>query len=417
MKTAILGAKLIQGTGGLAQPDSAVLIDGDRIGEVGLSGVTVIPPDAQVINAQGKFLLPGMIDLHTHSYHPMFLPGAGFDVYRKEQPAYASLIAANSLRQALQAGITTVREVIAMDYVDIALRRAINDGVVLGPRCFVAGTGIVMTGGGVPTLEGFWRYADGEVGVRLAVREQIKMGVDLIKVLPHSKLRSGYSPGELAAVVDEAHCFGMRVACHAFTSDETRTAAVAGVDTIEHGAAMDDETLDMMAEKGIFWVPTCHVLQVQHEKLKEAAAKPDVSREEKALCEWAIPLYDTIMPEMQRAFEGAVRRGVKIGTGTDMIHRDRPFACLPEEVEQLTKWGYTPMQALEAATSIGADALGKLADLGSVEKGKYADLIMVDEDPLKDITALKHVTWVMKAGRVVPFSPEYDRLAGKAPWA
>lgn len=221
----------------------------------------------------------------------------------------------------------------------------------------------------------------------------------------------------MAATVDEAHRFGLRVACHTWFPDNMRLAARAGVDTMEHAPAMDDETLDMAAEKGIFWVPTCTVLNMIWEELKKKVVSPDVSLEEKTRHEWRLDAYNALMPQMQRTFEGAMRRGVKIGTGTDMVLPDQPYACLPEEIEWLTKLGYSSMQAIEAATRVSADALGHLADLGTVEKGKYADLIMVDRDPLKDITVMKEVSWVMKGGRVVPFAAEWARTAGKAPWA
>ncbi|MBN1315319.1 MAG: amidohydrolase family protein [Anaerolineales bacterium] len=413
MKTAIVGATLIDGTGSAPLPGSVVLVEGDKIVQVGGINQVELPPDAEQIDARGKYLLPGMIELHSHMYHPSMVPGA----MGHEPPAYAVLIAAHNLRQSLQAGVTTMRDVATMDYLDVSLKRAIAAGNILGPRLSVAGRGICMTGGHGSTLEGFMRIADGPQDVRKAVREQIEAGADHIKFLTtHRTHTPEYTQEELDAGVDEAHRLGKKVACHAAALPGTHMAALAGVDTMDHGTFMKDETLDIMVEKGIVWVPTCFILNYIPEWSRNKLADPELPYLWRKELEIGIKWFKECLDELPDTFERARARGVKIGAGTDAIFPERPRAALPEELEHLVEYGCTPMQAIEAATRIGAEAMGREESLGTVEPEKLADLIMVDRDPLQDITALGKVSWVMKGGKTVPFSPEYDRWSGLTPW-
>jgi imidazolonepropionase-like amidohydrolase len=342
------------------------------------------------------------------------VPGA----LAKEPSAYGVLYAANNLRQALQAGITTVRDVASMDHLDLSLKRAIAEGVVLGPRLFTSGKGICMTGGHGSTLEGFMRIADGPMEVRKAVREQVEAGVDLIKILTtHRTHTPEYTQEELDAGVDEAHRLGYRVACHAASLPGTGMAVQAGVDTLEHGTFLTDETADRMASQGTVWVPTCYVINTVSEFCNEKLQDPSVPSAMRHQLEIMVKWIDECLEELPNSFERVLERDVRIGTGTDVIAVTQPFAALPEEVVFLTQYGCSPMQAIESATRVSAEALGQSETLGTVEKGKFADLIMVDRDPLQDINVLREVSWVMKGGREVPFAPEYERLAGKRPWS
>jgi len=411
---AIVGATLIDGTGGKPVPNSVVLIEGEKITAVGVREVVQIPPGARQIEAEGKYLLPGMIDLHSHMFVPMMVQGG----MATEHPAYAALYAANNLRQALQAGITTVRNVGAMEYLDLSLKRAIAEGVVLGPRLFVSGKAIVMTGGHYSQGD-LACIADGPHEVRIAVREHVGKGVDLIKIMTtHRTHTPEYTQEELDAAVDEAHRLGRRVACHAATLPGTGMAVQAGVDTLEHGTWLTDETADRMADQGTVWVPTCYIIN-SPKSTKDRLEDPNlpyamrIELEFRKSVRWA----DANLEELPKTFEKVLKRGIAIGAGTDSLSWMHVFAALPEEVAFLIQYGCTPMQAIESATRVGAEALGQSDSLGTVEKGKYADLIMVERDPLRDITVLQEVAWVMKGGRVVPFAPEYGRLAGKRPWS
>jgi imidazolonepropionase-like amidohydrolase len=412
--TAIVGATLIDGTGGEPMPGSVVLVEGEKVSAVGGRDALQIPLGAEQIDASGKYLLPGMIELHSHMFHPAMVTGA----MAKEPPAYAALYAANNLRQALQAGITTVRDVGDMDYLDLSLKRAIAEGVILGPRLFVSGRGICMTGGHGSQLEGFMRIADGPVDVRKAVREQIEAGVDWIKILTtHRTHTPEYTQEELDAGVDEAHRLGYRVACHAASLPGTGMAVQAGVDTLEHGTFLTEGTADRMADQGTVWVPTCYVINTVSEFCNQRLKDPSAPRAMRRQLEIMVKWVDECLEELPSSFDKVLQRDVLIGAGTDVIALTQPYAALPEEVAFLTQYGCTPMQAIESATRIGAEALGQSESLGTVEQGKYADLIMVDCDPLQDIGVLQEVSWVMKGGKVVPFAPEYGRLAGKRPWS
>jgi imidazolonepropionase-like amidohydrolase len=412
--TAVIGATLIDGTGGSPLADSIVLVRGAKIAAVGVRNAIQIPPNAERIDARGKYLLPGMIDLHTHMFVQMMVQGG----VPREEPAYAALYAANNLRQALQAGVTTVRDMGGYDYLDLSVKRAITEGVILGPRTFVSGKALCMTGGHGSQSEGFARIADGPQEVRFAIREQVAMGADQIKIMTtHRTPTPEYTQGELDAAVDEAHRLGKRIACHAATIPGTCMAVRAGVDTLEHGTWLTDETADLMAAQGTFWVPTCFIINAP--KSTEARLKdpnlPYAMRlelEKRVEVQWE----ESNCRALAQTFEMVLERGIAIGAGTDALSSTHPFAALPEEVALLVNYGCTPMQAIESATRVGAEALGRSDNLGTVQKGKYADLILVDRDPLQDITVLQEVSWVMKGGRSVPFAPEYSRLAGKRPW-
>jgi imidazolonepropionase-like amidohydrolase len=411
----IVSATLIDGTGTEPLPDSIVVVSGEKIAAVGKRGEVKIPPGAERIEAQGKYLLPGMIDLHTHMFVPMMVQGG----MPSEKPAYAALYAVNNLRQALQAGITTVRDMGAYDQLDLSIKRAIAEGVILGPRTYVSGSALCMTGGHGSQSTGFTRIANGVQEIRVAVREQVALGVDQIKIMTtHRTPTPEYTQEELDAAVDEAHRLGLRVACHAATLPGTSMAVEAGVDTLEHGTWLTEETADRMVAQGTVWVPTCYII---HAPKPTEAQRNDpnlpytarVEAEKKLKVNWD----EGNRKALQETFELVLRRDIAIGAGTDALSHTHAFAALPEEVALLVHHGCTPMQAIESATRVGAEALGQCAVLGTVQEGKYADLIMVDRDPLQDISVLQEVSWVMKGGREVRFATEYERLAGKRPWS
>ncbi|MBI9042963.1 MAG: amidohydrolase family protein [Anaerolineaceae bacterium] len=403
---AIIGATLIDGTGKSAQVGSVVLVSGKRIEAVGSKGQLEVPPDYEKVNAEGLFLLPGMVDAHVHLAHPAFIPGP----FKGSQETYLALIAAHNVRTALQNGITTLRSVCDGGHMDLALRSAVRSGQMLGSRLFVAGKGICMTGGHGSQMPGIMHEVDSEDEMRKAVREEVKADVDLIKLLTsHRSDHPELSQEEIIVGTREAHRLGKRVAIHAGNFTGTRMAAAAGVDSIEHGNFIDEKTADMMAEKGIYLVPTIwvyHFIAEKIEKMRQGGGEYPMDAEEwQATMHWSQRVVERY-PETIRIIR---ERGIKVAAGTDNVFPGEPFAVLHREIEYLTRFGFSNMEAIEAATRVGAEVIGCEDEFGTVVIGKFADLIMVERDPLEDITALKDVKWVMKEGLVIPLSPEYER--------
>ena len=412
---AVVGATLIDGSGKKPLPDSAIIVRGEMIEVVGKQGEVKVPDGAEVIEASGKWITPGLIDLHVHLYSSGFVPVPT----KGSEIAYAGIVAYNNLRQALQTGVTTLRAVSDRDHIDVAMRDAIERRQIIGPRLFVAGIGICMTGGHGSGLPGTIHEVDGPWAVRKAVREEVKVGVDFIKLLSsHRTDYREFTLEEIEAGVDEAHAHGRKCALHVANFLGTKMAADAGVDTIEHGSFIDKETAEKIAYKRIVLVPTLWVKNHIPERTKKAKT------EQAKTGIWN--LYGRDLEETEAWFEGCVKqlpntmklvrsKKVRIGAGTDNVFGDQMFAMLPEEIEWMTRYGMSNMEAIESATRIGAEAIGVEKALGTIEGGKYADMIMVSDDPLKDITALKRVNWVMKGGEVIPQHPEWRRRAIQDP--
>ena len=406
---AIVGATLIDGSGKKPLPDSVVVVKGERIEVVGKQSDVKVPEGAEVVDASGKWLLPGLIDLHVHLYGSGFVPvpTKGFEM------AYAGLVAGNNLRQALQAGITTLRAVSDRDHLDVAMRDAVERRQIIGPRLFVAGVGICMTGGHGSGLSGEMHEVDGPWAVRKAVREEVKAGVDFIKLLSsHRTDDREFTAEEIEAGVDEAHAHGRRCAIHVANFVGTKMATDAGADTIEHGSFIDKETAEKMAYKRIVLVPTLWVKNHIPERTMKARAEQSRTgiwnlsgRDLEQTESW----FNGCVEQLPKTMKLARSKKVRIGTGTDNVFGDQMFAMLPDEIEWMTKYGLSNMEAIESATHVGAEAIGVEKTLGTVEAGKLADMIMVAEDPLKDITILKRVGWVMKGGEVIGLYPEWRR--------
>ncbi len=404
--TAIVGTTLIDGTGADPLRNAAVLIEGDSIVTVGPRSAVDLPHEAEIVDASGRFLLPGLIDAHVHVSAPDFVTAPP----KGDPTAYATTIAIRNLRSALQAGVTTVRDVCGVR-INLALRSARRHGQLIAPRIFTAGKGICMTGGHGSGFTGAVHEVDGPDAIRHAVRVEHKAGADLIKLLSsHRTDLPEFSQAEIDAGVDEAHRLGLPVAIHAANYVSTDMASRAGVDVIEHGSFLSEETVDRMAEKGIVLVPTLWVKHDLAVRLTDYQQTPEkypwgdaTDLAESAL--WFRRCAEQLPETMRLARE----RGVTIAAGTDFVLADQPWCLLPEEVEWLVRLGLSPMAALVAATRGGAEALRRTDRLGTVEPGKWADLILVDSDPLADVSALKSVSWVMQSGKVIPRSPEWER--------
>jgi imidazolonepropionase-like amidohydrolase len=397
-KIAVRAAHLIDGLADRPIDEAVVLIEGDRI--VAAGSRLSIPADAQVIDLGDATLLPGFIDCHTH------ITGQADDYYKslvRLSSIDAAVRAHVFAERTLQAGFTTIRNVGAEDFVDIALRNAIDEGMVRGPRIVAAGHAIGSTGGhadrtGVSPylhIEGFTGVADGVDGVQLKVREQIKYGADVIKMIASAGVLTEedsvgapqYSQAEMDALVDEAHRWDRKVAAHAHGTEAIKMAVRAGVDSIEHGSFIDEEGIRMMKARGTYLVA-------------------DIYNDDYILAEYArlnfpqkILDKERLVGRTQREnFRKAVQAGVKIAFGTDAgVY---PHGDNGKQFAKMVEWGQTPMQAIKAATSSAADLLGRSKQVGSLTPGHYADLVAVRADPLADIRVLEHVDFVMKGGQV-----------------
>ena len=384
--------------------DQVVVVSGDRIVVVGPAASTPVPAGADVIDLSGATVLPGLIDTHTHLVDD-------FDSYDATAPLQKSgaRMAFDSLRHAqatLLAGFTSVRDLgTYRAFVDVALRDAIERGVVLGPRLQPAGAYVTVSGGaGALTglapdlelpLELRFGVADGPDQVRQRVREIIRRGAGVIKVLatgavltPHSQpAAQEFTYEELRAAVEEAGKAGLKVAAHAHSAAGAKDAIRAGVASIEHGSFLDDEALRMMKERGVFLVPDLY----NHEVILAGRARgypEEFIEKERAAGE-----------SQRRVFRRALELGVRIAYGTDAAvipHGDnaRQFAVYVAH-------GMSPLAALRSATLEAAELLGWADRVGSLEPDKLADLIAVDGNPLEDVHVLERVGFVMKDGRVV----------------
>ena len=385
-------------TGKLAA-DQMLVIEGGKIVSVGTTAEAKIPADAVRIDLPNATVLPGMIDTHTHlTMDPRF----GYDTLAISVPREA-LTGAKNARLTLLAGFTTVRNVGADGYSDVALRDAINAGDVPGPRMLVSGPALGITGGHCDNNMLPFEYhavgdgvADGISAVQHKVRENIKYGADLIKVcatggvlsLGDNPQASQYTLEEMKALVADAHRLGRKVAAHAHGAEGIRWAAEAGVDSIEHGSYIDDAAIATMKEHGTYLVPTLYL--------------GDWMIDNAGLTRLPLPLLakaQEVIPAARKNIAHAFASGVKVAFGTDAAVY--PHGLNAHEFAVMVRLGLTPLQAIQAATVNAADLLGWSGKVGSLEPGAWADIVAVDGDPLKDVTTLERVKFVMKAGEVV----------------
>jgi imidazolonepropionase-like amidohydrolase len=379
--------------------DQAIVIEDGKIVSVGPKSALKLSGSETVIELGSATVLPGLIDAHTHlTYNPQF----GYDSLAISIPREA-LIGARNARVTLEAGFTTVRNVGADGYADVALRDAINAGDVPGPRMLVSGPALSITGGHCDndllpfeyhaTADG---VADGVEQVQHKVREVIKYGADLIKVCATGGVlskgddpnASQYTLEEMKAIVADAHRLGRKVAAHAHGAQGVIWASEAGVDSVEHGHLMNDEAIATLKKNGTYLVPTLYLIDWQ----REHAAQANLPDFVKAKMEM---VSRVAKQNAQKAFQA----GVKIGLGTDAAVY--PHGLNAHELAVYVSLGMTPLQAIQTATINDADLLGWTNKIGTIETGKWADIIAVDGDPLQDITTLQHVRFVMKGGEVV----------------
>jgi imidazolonepropionase-like amidohydrolase len=376
---------------------AVILIEGDRIKEVGAN--LAIPAGAEVIDLGQKTILPGLIDCHTHltfDLGSVGFAGLGLSIPRE------ALIGARNARLTLDAGFTTVRNVGARGYSDVALRDAINAGDVPGPRIVASGPSLGITGGHCDdnllapefhhVAEG---VADGTPSVMQKTREVIKYGANVIKIcstggvlsLGDDPKASQYTLEEMKAIVAEAHRLGRKVAAHAHGGDGIKLAVLAGVDSIEHGTYIDDEAIKLMKERSVYLVPTLYLSDWFLENYQRFNIPPPI-----------IAKAREVMPAMRKNIKHAFSLGVPVAFGTDAAVYPHGFNA--REFAVYVRLGMTPLQAIQTSTLYGSKLLGLEDLIGTIEAGKYADLIAVDGDPIKDVTELERVKWVMKGGVV-----------------
>jgi imidazolonepropionase-like amidohydrolase len=379
--------------------DQAIVIEDGKIVSVGASAEAKPPSDAVRIELPDATVLPGLIDAHTHlTMDPKF----GYEELGLSIPR-ETLIGAKNARATLQAGFTTVRNVGASGYSDVALRDAINAGDVPGPRMLVSGPPLTITGGHADNNLLPFEYhatsdgvADGVDGVRHMVRQDIKYGADMIKFMASGGVlskgdnpqASQYTLEEMKAIVEEAHRLGRKVAAHAHGAQAILWASEAGVDSIEHGSYIDDAGIAEMKKNGTYLVPTLYL----GDWFLENAERNHVP-------DFLLAKAKAVMPAARQNIAHAFASGVKVAFGTDAAVY--PHGMNAHEFAVMVKLGLTPLQAIQASTINAADLLGWPGKVGSLDPGAWADVIAVDGDPLKDVTILEHVKFVMKGGEVV----------------
>jgi imidazolonepropionase-like amidohydrolase len=384
---------------GQMRTNQAIVIEGDKITQVISASEVKAAAEDTTIDLPDATLLPGMIDAHTHlTFDLSSLGYSGLAI----STAREALHGARNARVTLEAGFTTVRNLGARDYADVALRDAINEGDAIGPRIVASGPALGITGGHCDEnlLPPAFHHegdgvADGVAAVQHKVREVIKYGADVIKICATGGVlskgddpnASQYTLEEMKAIVADAHRLGRRVAAHAHGAEGVRWASEAGVDSIEHGHLMDDAAIATLKKNGTYLVPTLFLTEYMQANL-ERSGVPEFSKQK----------MRDVSAAAQINARKAIAAGVKVAFGTDAAVY--PHGLNAGEFHVYVKLGMTPLAAIQTATINAADLLGWTKTVGTIEEGKWADIIAVDGDPTKDVTILEHVKFVMKGGTV-----------------
>jgi imidazolonepropionase-like amidohydrolase len=401
--TVIKAGRLVQPETGTVASNQLIVIRDNKIEKVGTD--IAIPAGAHIIDLSNMTVLPGLIDCHTHLADGKF--GEGDPMLQLKKTASQTVLESiRNARVTLESGFTTVRDVgVYRALNDVALRDAINRGDIVGPRMFVAGAYITITGGAgamtgmAPDIQLPWDFHYGEANSPWEVRQKVRLlahnGADHIKVLSSGAVLTHgsnpksqeFTPDELEAAVDEASHFGLRVEAHAHSPAGIKNAIRAGVASVEHATLIDDEGIVLAKERGTYLDMDIYDDECIQQQGREGSMPKDFLE------------HDRELGEAQRQnFSKAVKAGVKMSFGTDAGVCD--YGTAGKQFAFMVRYGMTPMQAIQAATSSAADLLGRSTEIGSITPGKYADVIAVGGDPLRDISSLENVKFVMKDGQV-----------------
>lgn len=394
MSTLIEGGTIWSGVPGQGLKRMNILIEQGKIAAVYKCDESISEPsDLERINASGKTLVPGLINAHTHITFDAQSPKP-LETMVKDGPFITLIKAVKAAKSYIRSGVTCIRDLGAMDGLDLGLRKAISEGLIVGPRMLVSGRCLCMTGG-----QGyqFGTEVDGTDDARRGVRVHIKNGSDVIKVMATGGVSTAAidfdSPQltieEMRVIVEEAHKSGKRVAAHAHGTQGIKNAISAGVDTIEHGTFLDEEAIRMMLERRIWLIPTLSASYFRVLKGKEAG-----------IPEFAITRSKKITESRFSSFRAARNAGVKMALGTDQGAPLNLHGSVIHEIRLMIENGCTAEEALHSATRMGADALGIGGQCGTIEVGKYADILSLDDNPLNNPNFLEKIAWVMKEGQV-----------------
>ncbi len=393
---------LIDGKANNVQPEMTIIVEGNKIVSVE-KGFTKPGATDKLIDLSKKTVMPGLIDLHVHLESETNKDQSLRFTLNKADVAFRSTVFA---KRTLMAGFTTVRD-LGGSGVNISLRNAVNQGLVIGPRIFTAGKSIATTGGHADPTNGYREDLMGDPGpkegvinspeeARQAVRQRYKDGADMIKitatggVLSIAKDGSGpqFTDEELKAIIETAKDYGMHTAAHAHGAEGMKRAVMAGITTIEHGTKMSDEVMELMKQKGTYYVPTITAGKFVAEKAKEPGYYHAL----------VVPKALEIGPQIQQTFAKAYKKGVKIAFGTDA--GVFPHGENGKEFSFMVEAGMPAMETIKSATAVAAGVLGMSEKIGTIETGKLADIVAVDENPLTNIKTMEKVIFVMKEGVV-----------------
>ena len=400
--TIIKAGRLVDPDQGTVLTDPVIAIRANRVEAVGRD--VAIPSNATVIDLSKMTVLPGLINCHTHLADGKY--GEGDPLFQLKKSASQSVLESiANARATLESGFTAVRDVgVYRALNDVALRDAINNGYIIGPRMFVAGAYITITGGAgamtglAPDIQLPWDFHYGEANSPWEVRQKVRLlahnGADHIKVLSTGAVLTHgsnpksqeFTPEELQAAVDEASHFGLRVAAHAHVPEGIKNAIRAGVASVEHATLIDDEGIALAKQHGTYLVMDIYDDECIQEQGRKGSMPADFLE------------HDRNLGEAQRQnFTKALKAGVKLAFGTDA--GVCPYGIDARQFAYMVKYGMTPMQAIQSATSSAADLIGRSSEFGSIKPGKYADVIAVAGDPLQDVSLLENVQFVMKDGK------------------